>query len=440
MEFLKDFIFGVATSAYQIEGGASAGGRTPSIWDEFCLKPGKVVNDDNGNIACDHYKLYEEDIELMKKLGIDCYRFSISWPRIFPNKGEYNPEGMEYYKKILQKLKMNGIKTSITMYHWDLPIWAERLGGWGVRDSVEWYLEFAEKCFKELDEFADFWVTHNEPWCISILSNFIGEHAPGNRNLDEALRVAHHILVSHGKAIKLYRDKYGEKPIGIVLNLNPVYPNSDSYEDKLAANNFDAMFNRYFLDPIFKGTYPYEIANCGGNMIKSFDFIKPGDFEIISEKIDFLGVNYYSRSIGKYDSNNFLNYSGATPKYPVTAMGWEVYPEGLYDLIKRIRNEYTELPIYITENGCAYNDILTEDERVHDLERIDYLKNHLKVISDLNKEGMNIAGYFVWSLLDNFEWAHGYSKRFGLVYVNYENQKRIPKDSFEYYSKIIKSR
>lgn len=440
MNFNKEFIFGVATSAYQIEGGWNKGGRTPSIWDEFCRTSGKVHNNDNGDVACDHYNLYREDIKLMKELGVDSYRFSIAWPRIFPQKGIYNEEGMNFYKDILKELKENGIKAAVTLYHWDLPMWAQELGGWANRESIDWFLEYSKKCFKELDNEVYIWITHNEPWCISFLSNIIGEQAPGKNDITEALKVAHHVLLSHGEVVRLYRKIEGKHPIGLNLNLSPVYSKTDRYEDLLAANNYDVFFNRYFLDPVFKGRYPFELANLFHDKIEAFDFIKRGDFEIISEKCDFLSVNYYTRAFVEFDSNSPMLFKAAAPEYSVTAMGWEVYPRGLYDLIKRIRHDYTDLPIYIAENGCAYEDIVTQEGHIHDDDRIEYFKKHLQKVAELNNDGYNIAGYYAWSLMDNFEWANGYSKRFGLIYVDFESLKRIPKDSFDYYRSIIKAR
>lgn len=439
MHFNKEFVFGVATSSYQIEGAFNEDGRSPSIWDTFSKTEGKVCNGDNGDIACDHYHRYAEDIELINNLGVDYYRLSISWPRIYPKYGQYNEVGMNFYKNLLSELKKKGIKTAVTLYHWDLPQWAQDMGGWEIRKSTDFFLEYVEKCFIELDDLVDTWITHNEPWCAAILSNAIGEHAPGKKDISAALKVGHHILLSHGMAVKLYHKLGFKKPIGITLNLTPAYSASNSFQDKLAASNSNGYNNRWFLDPIFKGNYPYDIANLFAFRNSNFDFIKEGDFETIGEKCDFLGINYYTRSLVEYDPLTLTLSSPAYSTYEKTDMGWDVSPNEFMDLIKMIRSEYTDLPIYITENGSAWTDAL-HDEKIHDLKRTEYLVNHLEYISKMNDIGLNIAGYYYWSLLDNFEWGYGYSKRFGLVYVDFETQERIKKDSFYKYQQIILER
>ncbi|MDV3429300.1 MAG: beta-glucosidase [Bacillota bacterium] len=439
MNFDKNFIFGVATSSYQIEGAFDEDGRTPSIWDVFSKIEGNVCNMDNGDTACDHYHRYKEDVSIIKDLGVDSYRCSIAWPRIFPKLGEYNPKGMEFYKKLLKELKNNNIKTAVTLYHWDLPQYLQDIGGWEVRDNIKYFIQYADKCFKELDGLVDIWITHNEPWCASILSNAQGEHAPGKKDIIAAMKVAHHILLSHGLAVKHYHDLGYNKPIGITLNLTPVYPKSASFTDKLAASNVDGTSNRWFLDPIFKGSYPYDIVNLYAGRCSDFGFIKKGDFDIIGEKCDFLGINFYNRSLVEYDSMSITLSSGAYSSYKKTDMGWDISPNEFVDLIKMIRNKYTDLPIYITENGSAWNDTV-ENGYVHDEGRTDYLVNHLQAVSRMNDMGLNIAGYFCWSLLDNFEWGHGYTQRFGIVYVDFKTQDRIKKDSFYKYRDIIKNR
>lgn len=439
MIFNRDFIFGVATSSYQIEGAFDEDGRTASIWDTFSKTQGNVRNMDNGNVACDHYHRYGEDIELINELNVDSYRLSIAWPRIFPEKGKYNPKGMQFYKKLLTELKQKGIKTSVTLYHWDLPQWVQDLGGWEVRENIEFFLEYAEKCFTELDDLVDMWITHNEPWCASILAYAIGEHAPGKKDISAALKVAHHLLLSHGMAVRKYHKIGLKKQIGITLNLTPAYAATSSFANELAASNLDGYFNRWFLEPLFKGTYPLDIVNLYAARSCDFDFIKKGDFNIIGEKCDFLGINYYSRSLVRYDTMALLLFSGAYSSYPKTDMGWDISPNEFIDLIKMVREKYTDLPIYITENGSAWKDEL-ENGEVKDTGRINYLMLHLQAVAKMNELGLNIAGYFSWSLLDNFEWNNGYSQRFGLVYVNYETQERIKKNSFYKYKEIIEKR
>lgn len=436
--FPKDFLFGTATSSYQIEGAANEDGRTPSIWDTFSKTDGKTYNGDTGDIACDHYHRYKEDVEILKEIGVKAYRFSIAWPRIFPEKGNFNPKGMDFYKRLVEELLKNDIIPVATIYHWDLPQWAGDLGGWLNRDSIYWYSEYSQKLFKEIGDVVPMWITHNEPWCASILSYGIGEHAPGHKDYREALIAAHHILLSHGEAVKIFRDmNIKESQIGITLNLTPAYPVSEREVDRLAAQYADGFSNRWFLDPIFKGNYPIDMIELYKKEIREFDFIKSEDLGIISQPIDFLGINFYSRSIVKYSEKSMLKGIGVEGPGAKTDMGWEISPESLYDLLKRLDKEYTRIPIYITENGAAFKDIITEDGKVHDQERIEYIKEHLKYANKFIKEGGNLKGYFLWSFLDNFEWAYGYSKRFGIVYVDFETQKRILKDSAIWYKEVI---
>lgn len=438
-KFPRDFVWGTATSSYQIEGAVNEDGRTPSIWDTFSKTEGKTYKGHTGDVACDHYHRYKEDVEILKEIGVKAYRFSIAWPRIFPEEGKYNPKGMDFYKKLIDELQKRDIVPAATIYHWDLPQWAyDKGGGWLNRESIKWYVEYATKLFEELGDAIPLWITHNEPWCASILSYGIGEHAPGHKNYREALIAAHHILLSHGEAVKAFREMNikGSK-IGITLNLTPAYPASEKEEDKLAAQYADGFANRWFLDPIFKGNYPEDMMELYSKIIGEFDFIKEGDLETISVPIDFLGVNYYTRSIVKYNEDSMLKAENVPGPGKRTEMGWEISPESLYDLLKRLDREYTKLPMYITENGAAFKDEVTEDGRVHDDERIEYIKEHLKAAAKFIEEGGNLKGYFVWSLMDNFEWAHGYSKRFGIVYVDYETQKRILKDSALWYKEVI---
>ncbi|MBT1280490.1 GH1 family beta-glucosidase [Thermoanaerobacter sp. CM-CNRG TB177] len=439
IKFPKDFVWGVATSSYQIEGAVNEDGRTPSIWDTFSKTEGKTYQGHTGDVACDHYHRYKEDVEIMKEIGVKAYRFSIAWPRIFPEEGKYNSKGIDFYKRLVDELLKKDIMPVVTIYHWDLPQWAyEKGGGWLNRDSVKWFAEYATKLYEELGDVIPLWITHNEPWCASILSYGIGEHAPGHKDYREALIAAHHILLSHGEAVKAFREmNIKGSEVGITLNLTPVYPASEKEEDKLAAQYADGFSNRWFLDPIFKGNYPQDMMELYSKIIGEFDFIKEGDLETISVPIDFLGVNYYTRNIIKYNENSMLKAENVPGPGKRTEMGWEISPESLHDILKRLDREYTKLPIYITENGAACKDEVTEDGRVHDYERIEYIKEHLKAAAKFIEEGGNLKGYFVWSLMDNFEWAHGYSKRFGIVYVDYKTQKRILKDSALWYKGVI---
>ncbi|WDU83448.1 family 1 glycosylhydrolase [Caloramator sp. Dgby_cultured_2] len=299
----------------------------------------------------------------------------------------------------------------------------------GKKRKYRVFRRICKKCFEELDEYIDMWITHNEPWCVSFLSNALGEHAPGKRDLQVALKVAHHILLSHGMVVNLYRRLGLRKPIGITLNLSPSYPASREFKDKIAANNCDGFFNRWFLEPLFKGSYPIDMVNLYSNRVSDFSFIKEEDFNIIGERCDFLGINYYNRSLVEFDPMSILLYRGAYSEYKKTSMGWDVSPDEFIDLIKMVREKYTDLPIYITENGSAWDDNLV-DGQINDADRIEYLIEHLKAVEKMNEMGLNIKGYFYWSLLDNFEWGYGYSKRFGLVYVDFKNQMRIKKKAF----------
>lgn len=440
MAFTKDFLFGTATAAYQIEGRVNQGGRSPSIWDTFCETPGKIIDGCKGDTACDSYMLYEEDISLMKELEVNSYRFSISWSRIFNEEGHYNPEGMDYYRRLLSSLKENNIKAAVTLYHWDLPQWAQDQGGWVNRKSVDWYMDLATKCFEELDGLVDYWVTLNEPLCAAFLGYLVGVHAPGHRSVSEGITSAHHLLLGHGRAIKLFREKGYQGQIGVTLNLAPQIPKTDTFLDRLAASNADGYGNRWFLDPVFKGSYPNDMCNLFSLYAPDLNFIKDGDLNEICQEIDFLGINYYNNNCVQYCPAAAFHYEAAYTDIPKTSMGWDITPEALGDIVRRIRREYTDKPIMITENGSAWDDVQEPDGRIHDSERAQYLEQHLKVVEELNDQGMNVTGYFVWTLMDNFEWAFGYSRRFGLAYTDYATQRRIPKDSFYRYRQIIRNK
>jgi beta-glucosidase len=440
MSLAKDFIFGVATSSYQIEGGIKKDGRTPSIWDTYCDIPGRVLNGDNGEIACDHFHKYKEDIALMHELGIDSYRFSISWSRIFPQQGIYNPKGMEFYKNIIKEVKKYNMTAMVTLYHWDMPQWGLDQGSWLNRESVTWFEEFSKKCFEELDQDVAFWITHNEPFCASFVSYLEGRHAPGHKDMKQALVAAHHILLSHGAAVSLYRKMGGKNKIGITLNLTPAYPASDSYADMVAANNRNGYTCRWFLEAVCKGQYPIDMINLYAAQCRTdFAFIHKGDLKLIATDCDFLGVNYYSRVLVEYDLTNYqLCKNAYYSPYKQTAMGWDIGKDEFVELIELIRKDYTSLPIYITENGSAWEDEV-KDGKVHDIDRVTYLEQHMDALEQMNEKGLNVKGYYYWSFMDNFEWAWGYTKRFGLVYIDYDTLERIPKDSFYTYKNYIKS-
>ncbi|MFZ5825465.1 MAG: GH1 family beta-glucosidase [Bacillota bacterium] len=435
-QFPKDFLWGAATASYQIEGAAFEDGRGESIWDRFCRTPGKVFQYDNGDIACDHYHRYKEDVALMANLGLQTYRFSIAWPRIFPTgSGAPNQKGVDFYRRLVEELQAKGIKPAATLYHWDLPQALEDQGGWRNRETAYRFEEYADYMFRALGDSVPMWITHNEPWCASFLSHALGHHAPGMTDWHAGFTTAHHLLLSHGLAVQAYRALGLKGQIGITLNLAPQYPATDSPEDAAAGWTSDAFTNRWFTDPVFKGYYPEDLVRIAGGLFRK-EYLHEGDLELIGQKIDFLGVNYYSRGVIAHDPKGLFGYRQVSGPGPVTDMGWEVYPEGMTDLLLRLHKDYGGIDMYITENGSAYVDAI-EGDRVDDPERLDYLRRHFAAAQKAIAQGVNLKGYYVWSLMDNFEWAFGYSKRFGIIYVDYETQRRIPKASALWYRQVI---
>jgi beta-glucosidase len=438
--FPKGFEWGAATASYQIEGAYNEDGKGESIWDRFSHIFGNTLNGDTGNIACDHYHRYQDDIALMKEMGIDTYRFSIAWPRILPTgKNKINKKGLDFYKRLVEELHQAGIKPTATLYHWDLPQGLQDNGGWKNRDTVNYFNQYAQIMFAELGDLIPRWITHNEPFVAAFVGNLFGEHAPGYKDYNKAVQVSHNLLLSHGMAVQSYREADLDGEVGITLDLAPIYSNSDSKKDKMAKDYCDAFNNRWFLDPIFKGRYPKVLLDLYKNKFPGFYYYDQ-DLKTISQEIDFLGINYYSRTLVKYSNDNILKHSIIKPdSSEYTEMGWEVYPQGLYDLLIRLKNEYTkEKPLYITENGAAFKDDLSDDGAVHDEKRKVFLKEHLKKAHQAIEDNVPLQGYYVWSLMDNFEWAYGYSKRFGLIFVDFKDkQKRIFKDSAKWYQKVI---
>lgn len=436
-KFPQDFLWGAATASYQIEGAHDEDGKKPSIWDTFSHTHGKIVNDDNGDVACDHYHRYKEDVALLKQLGIEAYRFSISWPRIFPDgKGTPNEKGMEFYINLVDELISQGIKPVATLYHWDLPQALQDYGGWGVRETMECFKEYAAYVFDKLGDKVNQWITINEPWVSAFAGHFTGEHAPGLRNLSAAREASHHLLLAHGEAVRLYREKNLKGTIGITLSVSPVYPASETKRDLHMADFAHALINSWFLDPVFKG------KNTGimESLFREYSVPMPRmgekDMDIISTPIDFLGINYYTRQVVKL-GNGLFGVEKLRPEGTYTDMDWEIYPQGLYDILSRIKEDYGDISIYITENGAAFRDSVDYNKNIHDTERISYIKEHLKVVHKAIQDGIRVKGYFVWSLLDNFEWTYGYSKRFGVVYMDFETQERMVKDSGWWYRNVI---
>ncbi len=430
----RDFTFGVATSSYQIEGGASEGGRTPSIWDTFCRTLGKVDNGDTGDVACDHFHLWQQDIAMIQSLGVDCYRLSIAWPRIMPNDGIVNPEGLAFYERIIDECHARGMTVSVTLYHWDLPQYLEDKGGWLNRETAYKFAEYAEVVSRHFGDKIDAYATLNEPFVSAFLGYRWGEHAPGIKGEKEGFCASHHLMLAHGLAMPKLRAHAPNAKCGVVFNAAPSYPHTES--DTKAAEYAELEGNYWFIDPVLKGEYPAEVLEKRKPFIP---MILKGDLEIISAPVDFIGINYYSRNVMRFNSQDEVE-KVPQPQAEKTYIGWEVYPQGLTDLMVRLKDRYHNLPpIFITENGAAGEDNLV-DGKVDDEQRVRYLQSHLLAVDNAIKAGVNIQGYFVWSLMDNFEWAFGYTQRFGIVYVDYQTQQRTLKQSALAYQKMLQAR
>lgn len=434
IKFPTDFIWGAATASYQIEGGVAEDGRGESIWDRFSATPGKVLKGDTGAVACDHYHRWREDIKLMKALNLQAYRFSIAWPRVIPTgRGAVNAKGLDFYDQLVDSLLEAGIAPYATLYHWDLPQVLEDKGGWTNRDTAYAYAEYAEAVLKRLGDRVKGWITHNEPWCAAFLGYRDGHHAPGLTDPRAAVSAVHHLLLSHGLAMPIIRQYAPQAKAGITLNLTPFYAATNSSADQEAVRIADCEQNRLFLDPIFKGYYPSDhvlMQEMSGELIKS------GDLTTIAAPIDFLGINYYRRSVVKADSADPNKVIELHPDGIYTTMDWEVYPEGLYTLLKRLQRDYPT-HYMITENGASDSDVPDGSGHVYDELRLDYLRGHFQQAHRAIEEGVQLEGYFVWSLMDNFEWAFGYERRFGIIYVDYQTQQRIIKESGHWYSSVI---
>ncbi|HEX8619667.1 MAG TPA: GH1 family beta-glucosidase, partial [Thermoanaerobaculia bacterium] len=437
--FPAGFLWGAATSAYQIEGSPLADGAGPSIWHRFVRTPGRVHNGETGDVACDHYNRYREDVALMKELGLTTYRFSISWSRILPEgTGRVNEAGLDFYRRLVDELLANGIAPNATLYHWDLPAALDDRGGWLNRDVAEWFAEYAEVMFRALDDRVTMWATLNEPWVVTDGGYLHGPLAPGHKNVWEAPRATHNLLRSHAKAVQAYRAT-GRNQIGLVVNLEPKYAASDSAEDAAAVARADAYMNRQYLDPVFLGSYPQELIDGYGEAWPEFP---SSDLDEIKTPIDFLGINYYKRGITKADDSVLIERATRVdnPRGTVTEVGWEVFAEGLTKTLTWVRDSYGDLPLYITENGAAFYDPpVAFNGRVEDPLRVDYLRDHIAAVRTAMQQGVNVRGYYVWSLLDNFEWALGYAKRFGIIHVDYETLQRTPKSSARYYAQVIEA-
>ncbi|MEH7226065.1 GH1 family beta-glucosidase [Bacillus sp. JJ1566] len=437
IQFPKSMKWGTATAAYQVEGAAFEDGRGLSIWDTFSHTPGKVKNGDNGDIACDSYHRYPEDIDLLDQLGANVYRFSVSWPRIYPNgKGELNSVGLQYYHNLVDRLVEKGIEPMLTLYHWDLPQALQDQGGWANRDTVEAFSQYAITIFREFNGKVKYWQTINEPLCAAFLSNYRGVHAPGYQDLQLAVDVSHHLVLAHGKAVRVFRELGIEGQIGTATNTTWREPFSDRIEDIEACRREIGHNIDWFLDPIFKGEYPQYLVEWFKKKGAELH-IEDGDMEIIQQPIDFIGVNYYSGNVARYKENaGLLDIENIEIDYNHTYIGWPIYADGFYKVFHYLAERYGNVPLFITENGACCVDELANG-KVNDQDRIDYYKQHLTAVSRAIESGIPIIGYLAWSLLDNFEWAEGYGKRFGLVYVDFHSLERIKKESYHWFKEVI---
>jgi beta-glucosidase len=438
--FPEGFLWGAATSAYQVEGSPLADGAGPSIWQRFCHSPGLVKNGETGDVACDHYRRYEEDVRLMRELGLNAYRFSVSWSRVLPEgKGRVNERGLDFYRRLVDALLAHGIQPLITLYHWDLPAALDDRGGWLNPDIAGWFADYASVMFKALDDRVEMWGTLNEPWVVTDGGYLHGVLAPGHKNLFEAPIASHNLMRSHGQAVQAYR-ALGRHRIGLVVNIEPKDPASDSPEDLAAVARADAYMNRQYLDPAIHGRYPEEMREVFGEAWPDFP---QAELDQIRQPIDFLGINYYTRSVTCDDPKALPVRAGRVrqPRHAYTETDWEVYPPGLTNTLVWVKKHYGDIPLYVTENGAAFYDPPTvEGDELADPLRVSYYRTHLLAAHEAMRQGVNLRGYFAWSLLDNFEWSLGYSKRFGIVHVDFETLRRTPKASARFYAEVIKTR
>lgn len=446
--FPKTFCWGVATSAYQIEGAVGEDGRGESIWDRFAKTPGNVGDGSTGDIACDHYHRFREDIAIMKRLELRAYRFSIAWPRVVPaGRGAVNERGLDFYARLVDALLEAGIEPFATLFHWDLPQPLEDAGGWPSRDTAQAFVDYTDVVTRSLGDRVKAWITHNEPWCTSMLGYQKGIHAPGRRDWGAALSASHHVLLSHGLSVPVIRANSRSARVGIALNLTPATPASPSAADREACRHFDGWFNRWFLDPLHGRQYPADMVAdyvaTGRLSPEGLSAARPGDLAAIAAPTDFLGINYYTRAVVRShdvpEEQNHPRTVHLAPESSFTDMGWEVHPEGLFEILTRVHLEHRPATIYVTENGASYMTGPNDAGRVPDAKRVCFLRDHLGAAHRALEAGVPLAGYFVWSLLDNFEWDRGYSQRFGIVWVDYRTQERILKDSALFYAEVVSS-
>ena len=436
--FPRTFLWGAATSAYQIEGGAGADGRTASIWDTYSHTPGKTHRGDTGDVACDHYHRWPEDVALIGDLGLNAYRLSVSWPRLQPGgRGPLDQRGVSFYRSLLEGLRSRGVRPCVTLYHWELPQELEDAGGWPERETANRFAEFAAATVEALGDLASDWITLNEPWCQSFLGYYYGIHAPGRHDLDDAVAAAHHLNLAHGLAVRAIRAARGGMQLGVADILTQVRARTEEPDDVAAAERVDLNNNRLFLDPVLLGRYPEAIDElyAPNGLV---DLRRADDEAIIASPIDFLAVNHYHHMIIEADATDpHLGARGEPAQPATTSLNWSVTPDALYSVLARVHRDYPAIPLYVTENGASYHDYVDPGGAVRDVERIAYLQGYLGAITQAIADGVDVRGYFVWSLLDNFEWGEGYNSRFGIVYVDYGTQRRIPKASAEWYRDFI---
>ena len=419
-----EFTFGVATASFQVEGATQADGRLRSIWDTFCEQPGRVKNGDNGMPACDHYHRWAGDVEMIQGLGVDAYRLSIAWPRVMTEQGQANAKGLDFYKQLLDRLLESGLAPYVTLYHWDLPQYLQDFGGWVNRDTAYRFRDYADLVTRELGDRVASYTTLNEPWVSAILGHEIGVHAPGLKDARLGRQAGHHLLLAHGLGMEVLRTNAPKADAGLVLNMAPSTPKTDRYDDQVAARLSEASLTHWFLEPVLEGRYPALFERFYPELTP---ITMPGDMELISQPVDFIGINFYTRGVVSFDAKTDVK-NHEPENVETTDMGWEVYPQGLTDLLVDLDRTYQLPPLLITENGMASADEI-HNGGVHDEQRVRYYNSHLNAVHNAIEQGVDVRGYFAWSLMDNFEWAEGYDKRFGLVYVDYETQQRTLKDS-----------
>ena len=428
--FPKDFKWGVATSSFQIEGAHDADGKGPSVWDTFCEMDGKIADASNGHVACEHYTRWPEDVELISRLGVNAYRFSMSWPRVQPDgQGAWNEAGFTFYDQLISALEQRGIELHLTLNHWDLPQALQDQGGWVNREVCGHFTRYAAEVARRFGHRVHSICTHNEPWVIAILGYEQGIFAPGIKSRTQAMQAVHHLLLSHGMALKAMRGLGLSTAMGIVLNLSPIYPASDDPQDVAKAHLDDGLILRFYMDALYKGVYPQDvIAHLGSDAPQ----VQQGDLETIAQANDFLGVNYYTRNFSSCGNPWDVTRTGNT----VTDMGWEVYPQGLTELLCRLHTDYQPKCLWVTENGAAFKDQMVTGV-IDDAQRLAYIRDHIAATHDAIQQGVPVGAYFAWSLMDNFEWASGYAKRFGIIHVDFETQKRTFKNSALWYQKFL---